>query len=66
MIGGREKAITDIKGAYIHAKMKYELLINITGKEVDLFCEIDLSLEEFVVMKKVPKDDIRTAQQGTV
>ena len=31
-IEGRDKAITDIKGAYLNAKMKDEVLINITGK----------------------------------
>ena len=48
-IEGRDKAITDIKGAYLNAKMKDEVLMKITGKEVDLFCEIDPSLREFVV-----------------
>ena len=32
--------------------MKNEVLINITGKEVGVFCEIDPSLAEFLVMKK--------------
>jgi hypothetical protein len=45
---GRDKAITDIKGAYLNAKMKGEVLMKITGKEVDLFCELDPSLEDFV------------------
>ena len=36
------------KGVY----MKDKVLMNIIGKEVDLFCEIDLSLEEFVVIGK--------------
>ena len=33
--------------------MKDEVLMKITGKEVDLFCEMDPSLAEFLVMKKV-------------
>ena len=35
--------------------MKDEVLMKITGKEVDLFCEMDPSLAEFLVMKKVQK-----------
>ena len=35
--------------------MKDEVLMKITGKEVDLFCEIDPSFAEFVVMKKGKK-----------
>ena len=45
-IEGKDKA---------NAKIKDEVLMKITGKEVDLFCEIDLSLAEFVVMKKSQK-----------
>ena len=33
--------------------MKDKVLMNITIKEVDLFCDIDPYLAEFVVMKKV-------------
>ena len=51
-IEGREKAITDLKVAYLNAKIKDEVLMKITGKEVDIFCDIDPSLAEFVVMKK--------------
>ena len=54
-IEGRDKAITDINGVYLNARMKDEVLMKITGKEVDLFCEIDTSLAEFVVMKKGKK-----------
>ena len=35
--------------------MKDEVIMKITGKEVDLFCEIDPSLAEFVVMKRYQK-----------
>ena len=31
-IEGRDKAITNIKGDYLNAKMKDEVLMNITGK----------------------------------
>ena len=44
----RDVAVTDIKGAYLNAKMKGEVIMRITGKEVDLFLEIDPSLGEFV------------------
>ena len=40
--------------------------MKITGKEVDIFCEIDPSLAELVVTKKGPKNTIRTAQEGFV
>ena len=45
----RDVAVTDIKGAYLNAKMIDEVIMRITGKEVDLFLEIDPSLAEFVV-----------------
>jgi hypothetical protein len=51
-IEGRDKAITDIKGAYLNAKMVDEVLMKITGAEVDLFCEIDPSLADFVTLEK--------------
>ena len=47
----RDVAITDVKGAYLNAKMKGEVLMKITGKEVDLFCLLDPSLEEFVAIE---------------
>ena len=50
-----DNAIMDTKGAYLNAYMKDEVLMNITGKEVDIFCEIDPSLVEFVVMEKGQK-----------
>ena len=37
----RDVAVTDIKGAYLNAKMKDEVIMRITGKEVDLFLQID-------------------------
>lgn len=36
----RDVAITDVKGAYLNANMKGEVLMKITGKEIDLFLEI--------------------------
>ena len=35
--------------------MKGEMFMKITGKEVNIFCDIDPSLAEFVVMKKGQK-----------
>jgi hypothetical protein len=49
---GRDTAITDVKGAYLHAKMKDEVFMKIVGKEVDLFCEIDPSLKKFITYIK--------------
>ena len=39
-VEGREVAVTDIKGAYMNAKMNDEVYMKIIGKEIDLFCEI--------------------------
>ena len=44
--------MTDVKGAYLNARMIDEVLMRITGKEVDLFLELDPSLAEFVVIEK--------------
>jgi len=41
-----------LKGAYLNAKMKEEVLMKITGEEVKLFCELDPSLEQFVTKGK--------------
>ena len=35
--------------------MKDEVIMDIIGEEVDIFCEIDPSLAEFLVMKRVQK-----------
>ena len=51
----RDTAVTDIKGAYLNASMKDEVLMKITGREAELFCEIDPSLEEFMVEIKGQK-----------
>ena len=48
----RDTAITDVKGAYLNAKMKGEVLMKIVGKEVDLFCEIEPSLKQFITYIK--------------
>ena len=49
---GRSKAITDVKGAYLNAKMKDEVIMKIIGPEVDLFCQLDPSLREYVITEK--------------
>ena len=51
-IEGRDTAFTDIKGAYLNAKMIDEVLMKITRKGIDLCCKIDPSLREFVVKEK--------------
>jgi hypothetical protein len=51
-IENRDVAITDVKGAYLNAKMKGEVLMKITGREIDIFLKIDPSLAEFVVIEK--------------
>ena len=51
-IEGKDTVFTIIKGAYLNAKMKDKVLMKITGKEVDLFCEIDPLLREFVAKEK--------------
>ena len=48
----RDTAITDVKGAYLNAKMKGEVLMKIVGKEVDLFCEIDPTPRQFITHVK--------------
>ena len=50
-IEDRDIAITDIKGAYLNAKMKDTVFMKITGPEIDLFIEIDPKLEEFVTQE---------------
>ena len=37
---GRDKAITDLKEAYLHANMKDEVLMKIIGKEVIFFVRL--------------------------
>jgi len=51
-VEGRDVAITDIKGAYLNAVMTDLVIMKIRGKSVDLFCELDPSLKEFVVIEK--------------
>ena len=37
---GGDKAITDLKGAYLYAKMKDAVLMKIIGKEVTFFVRL--------------------------
>jgi hypothetical protein len=46
----RDIAITDVKGAYLNANMKDVVIMKIVGREVELFIELDPSLQEFVVI----------------
>ena len=52
---GRDVATTDIQGAYLNARMKDEVIMKITGPEVDLFCKIDPTLEAFVTYENGKK-----------
>ena len=63
-IEGKDTVFTIIKGAYLNAKMKDKVLMKITGKEVDLFCEIDPLLREFVAKEK--KKDVLYVQLDRV
>jgi hypothetical protein len=54
-IENRDKAFTDIKGAYLNAKMKDDVHMKIVGKEVELFCEIDPTLAQYVTIEKGKK-----------
>ena len=51
-IEGRKVAITDVKGAYLNARMKDEVIMKIIGPEVDLFCKLDPTLKSFVTKEK--------------
>lgn len=51
-IEGRDVAVTDIKGAYLNAKMKDVVIMKISGPEVRIFCELDPKLKEFVTVEK--------------
>ena len=54
-IEGRKKGIFDVKGAYLHAEHRDEVIMRIRGREVDLLCELDPSFKEFVVEIKGKK-----------
>ena len=47
-VEGRSKAITDVKGAYLNAKMKDIVIMKIIGPEIDMFCRLDPGLRKFV------------------
>ncbi|CAJ1959903.1 unnamed protein product [Cylindrotheca closterium] len=54
-IEGRFKATSDVRGAYLNAKMKDRVIMRISGPEVDIFCDLDPSLREFVTVVKGKK-----------
>ena len=56
----RDVAVTDVKGAYLNAKMKDQVIMKITGPEMDLFCKLDPTLTEFVTTYK-GKNSVRAA-----
>ena len=51
-IEGRDTAITDVKGVYLYAKIKYKVFMKIVDKEVDLFCKMDPLLKKFITYIK--------------
>ena len=54
-IEGRFKVTSDVRGAYLNAKMKDRVIMRISGPEVDFFCDLDPTLKEFVVTVKGKK-----------
>ena len=49
----RDTTITDVQGSYLNARIKDEVLMKNSGnKDVDLFCEIDPTLKQFVKYTK--------------
>jgi hypothetical protein len=43
---GREVAVVDVPGAFMHANMDEEVYVRFTGKMVDLLLEIDRDMYE--------------------
>ena len=60
----RDVAVTDIKGAYLNARMHDVVIMKITGPEIGLFCELDKSLSKFVTKEK--GKSVRAIRQGTI
>ncbi|CAJ1937210.1 unnamed protein product, partial [Cylindrotheca closterium] len=68
-IEGRFKATSNVRGAYLNAKMKDRVIMRILGPEVDIFCDLDPSLREFVTVvegKKVLYVQLDRALYGCV
>ena len=51
----RDKAFTDIKGAYLNARMKDDVHMKIIGREVELFCEIEPNLTQYITIENGKK-----------
>ena len=53
----RDVAVTNVKGAYLNAKMKDVVIMKIRGPEVGMFCDLDNKLKEYVT-KENGKDTL--------
>jgi hypothetical protein len=51
-IEGRDVAMADVAGAYLKADMDVFVLMKLEGATVDIMCELDPSLEDFVSVEK--------------
>ena len=49
---GRDVAITDVRAAYLNAKMDDVVIMKIRGPEVDIFVKLDPDLAKFVTTEK--------------
>ncbi|CAJ1956315.1 unnamed protein product [Cylindrotheca closterium] len=68
-IKGRFKTTSDVRGAYLNAKMKDRVIMRISGPEVNIFFGLDPSLKEFVTVvrgKKVLYVQLDRALYGCV
>lgn len=45
---GRDVAIVDVVGAYLHATMYDYVVVKIIGKEVDIMCKVSKECEKYV------------------
>ena len=52
---GRDVAIADVVGAYLLASMEDYVVVKITGREVDIMCEVSSEYEEYVTMENGKK-----------
>jgi hypothetical protein len=48
---GRDVATTDIAGAYLHATMDDFVIVKLTGKIIDIMCDVNPDLQKLVVIE---------------
>ena len=51
----RKVAIADVPGAYLHATMEDHVIVRMTGKSVDVMCQVNPSYKAYVTMEKGTK-----------